>query len=149
MIGYVAKPGERVIANSKHEAWPDLPYGAWKDTRDTLHLWTQIAGKIRLAQTPWVNHSWHVPLYVTARGLTTTLIPHGSRSFELELDFVHQALDVRVSDGAERTIALRPVPMAEFYAEVMQALRDCAVPVTIFEIPSEIPDGIAFSEDRA
>lgn len=136
-------------ASPKNEAWPDLPYDRLKDTIGTLHLWTQIAGKIRLAQTPWVNHSWHVPLYVTARGLTTSPIPHGSRIFELEFDFVRHALVLRVSHGAERAIALRAVPMAVFFEEVMQALRDCDVPVKIFEIPSEIADGIAFSGDRA
>lgn len=133
----------------RNAAWPELSHERGKDTIATVHLWTQIAGKIRLAQAPWVNHSWHVPLYVTARGLTTSMIPHGSRFFELELDFVRHALDIRTSEGAARTIALRPVSMAAFYEEVMRALRDCGVPVTIFEIPSEIPNGIAFSEDRA
>lgn len=129
-------------------AWPELSYRRGKDTIATLHLWTQVAGKIRLAQTPWVNHSWHVPLYVTARGLATSPIPHGSRLFELELDFVRQVLDVRVSDGAHREVALRPTPIAAFHAEVMQALRDCGVPVTIFEMPSEIPDSVAFGADH-
>lgn len=135
--------------SARNAAWPELPYDRLKDTIAVLHLWTQIAGKVRLAQTPWVNHSWNVPLYVTARGLTTSPMPHGSRLFELEFDFLRHALDVRVSDGAARTIALRSVSMAAFYAEVMQALRESGVPVTIFEIPSEIADGIAFSQDHA
>ena len=75
------------------EAWPDLPYAAWKETCATLHLWTQIVGKVRLALTPWLNHSWHVPLYVTARGLTTSPIPYGQRSFEIEFDFIEHVLD--------------------------------------------------------
>src|SRR6202521_4620019 len=119
MIGYVAEPRERVIANSKHEAWPDLPYGAWKNTRDTLHLWTQIVGKIRLAQTPWLNHSWHVPLYVTARGVTTSPIPYGSRYFNIEFDFIGHVLSIEVSDGNSRRVPLVPRSVADFYGTLM------------------------------
>jgi hypothetical protein len=138
-----------MTSSSQDAAWPELSHEHGKDTIATMHLWTQIVGKIRLAQTPWLNHSWHVPLYVTAHGLATSLIPHGSRVFDIELDFVRHVLVLRVSDGAERKIALRAVPMAVFHEEVMQALRDCEVPVTIFGIPSEIPDAIAFSQDHA
>jgi Family of unknown function (DUF5996) len=129
-------------------AWPELPYAAWRETCETLHLWTQVVGKVRLARTPWLNHSWHVPLYVTARGLTTSPIPHGSRSFEMELDFTAHALDIRVSDGAQRRIALEPRAVADFYSMVMQALAELEVPVTIGEFPCEIAGAVPFSRDR-
>jgi hypothetical protein len=87
---------------SSAEIWPALPYGAWRDTCATLHLWTQIVGKVRLAQTPWINHSWHATLYVTARGLTTLPIPYNNRAFEIDFDFIDHALLIRVSDGTER-----------------------------------------------
>src|SRR5262245_5688868 len=95
-------------------AWPALPYSEWKDTCTTLHLWTQIVGKIRLASTPWLNHGWHVPLYVTARGLSTSPIPCGTRAFEITFDFTTHALDIEVSDGARRQIDLRPQTVAAF-----------------------------------
>src|SRR5688500_17015399 len=94
--------------------WPEIPYHAWRDTCATLHLWTQIVGKVRLAQTPWLNHGWHVPLYVTARGLSTSAIPHGSRVFEVQFDFSRHVLRIDVSDGGERRIALRPQSVADF-----------------------------------
>src|ERR1700732_5069165 len=101
---------------------PPLPYPAWRETCTTLHLWTQIVGKIRLSQTPWLNHSWHVTLYVTARGLTTSPIPYGDRTFELLFDFNAHALVIDVSSGASRRIALEPRTVADFYAAVMAAL---------------------------
>src|SRR6185295_2773541 len=104
------------------QSWPELPFAAWRDTCATLHLWTQVVGKIRLAQTAWLNHSWHVPLYVTARGLTTSPIPHGERSFEMEFDFNEHVLDIRVSDGSSQRIRLEPQCVADFYAKVMRAL---------------------------
>src|SRR5882757_6963779 len=104
--------------------WPELPFAAWKDTQATLQLWTQIVGKIRLMQTPWLNHSWHVPLYVNSRGLTTSPIPHGSRSFEIQFDFIEHLLDITVSDGSMRRLELRPRSVADFYAAVMAALTD-------------------------
>ncbi len=137
------------MANPSDEGkWPQLPYEAWKDTRDTLHLWTQIAGKIRLALTPWLNHSWHVPLYVTAKGLSTSAIPYAGTDFELEFDFNKHAFEITSSDGREKRIALEPRTTAEFYALVMQGLRDHGIVVTISELPSEIPDAIPFSQDR-
>src|SRR6202521_3242474 len=148
MIGYVAEPRERVIANSKHEAWPDLPYGAWKNTRDTLHLWTQVVGKVRLAFTPWLNHSWHVPLYVTARGLTTSPIPYGDRSFEITFDFDDHVLDISLSDGARKRIALEPRPVAEFYAMVIAALAELGIRVQMNELPCEIAGAVPFTQDR-
>src|SRR4029079_19441373 len=112
-------------------AWPELHYAAWKDTYATLHLWTQIVGKIRLAKTPWLNHSWHVVLYVSARGLTTGPIPDGARSFSIEFDFIDHVLWIRTSDGQSRQVMLRPVPVAEFYDEVMGALRELGIKVRI------------------
>src|ERR1700722_7288497 len=119
-------------------AWPDLPYGAWRETRDTLQLWTQIVGQIRLIQTPWLNHSWHVPLYVTSKGLGTSPIPYGSRSFDMEFDFTLHVLDINVSDGGSRRLALQPQSVADFYAAVMAALTDLGIPVAINEMPCEI-----------
>lgn len=129
------------------DRWPELPYAAWKDTRDTLHLWTQIVGKIRLALTPWQNHSWHVALYVTARGLTTSPIPDGPRNFQIDFDFLDHVLWVRTSDGHYRQVMLRPMTVAEFYAEVMGALDQLGIDVTINTMPNEIPDGIPFDKD--
>src|SRR6516225_5910507 len=104
--------------------WPELPYPAWRDTQATLQLWTQIVGKIRLAQTPWLNHSWHVALYVTSRGLTTSPIPHGERSFEIEFDFIAQQLVINVSDGSRRALALEPRTVADFYSAMSTALTE-------------------------
>ena len=102
--------------------WPALPYAAWKDTRDTLHLWTQIVGKIRLTLTPWINHSWHVALYLTARGLTTSPIPYAGREFQIDFDFIDHVLWIRTSDGHFRQLMLAPMPVAQFYAELLAAL---------------------------
>src|SRR5271163_395855 len=93
------------MADPTSSPWPSLYYAAWRDTRDTLHLWTQVVGKIRLGLTPWLNHSWHVPLYVTSRGLTTSPIAHGSENFEIEFDFLEQVLDITLSDGRMRRLA--------------------------------------------
>jgi len=128
-------------------AWPDIPYAEWRDTCATLQLWTQIVGKIRLARTPWLNHSWHVPLYVTARGLTTSPIPYDDRSFEMQFDFNDHVLDVTVSDGTSRMVALAPRTVADFYGAVMQALEDLDISVSINEYPCEIADAIAFARD--
>jgi hypothetical protein len=128
--------------------WPELPYTAWRDTQTTLQLWTQIVGKIRLARTPWLNHSWYVTLYVTSRGLTTSPIPHGNRIFEIEFDFLTQQLVITVSDGGSRQIALEPRTVADFYAAVMTALTELNIPVCINEYPCEIAAATRFSEDR-
>ena len=132
-----------------NETWPDLPYAAWRDTAATLHLWTQIVGKIRLVQTPWLNHSWHCTLYVTPTGLTTSSIPHGDRSFELTFDFMRHILVIASDDGASREIELRPRSVADFYAAVMAALSELGLPLRINEMPNEIPDAIPFSNDEA
>jgi Family of unknown function (DUF5996) len=130
-----------------HTAWPELPLSAWKDTYATLHLWTQIVGKIRLAQTPWLNHSWHVVLYATPRGLTTSLIPYGDSSFQLDVDFIDHVLLVSTSDGQKKEIGLFPRSVADFYADVMRSLLELGIEVRIHELPNEIPDAIRFSED--
>lgn len=135
------------IAGSR-EAWPELPYAAWRDTCATLHLWTQIVGKVRLARTPWRNHSWHATLYVTARGLTTSLIPYDRRAFEMEFDFIDHCLAIRSTDGAVRNLALRPRSVADFYAELRAELAALDLSVQIHNRPSEIADAIPFAEDR-
>jgi hypothetical protein len=129
-------------------AWPALPYAEWKDTAATLQLWTQIVGKIRLARTPWLNHSWQVTLYVSASGLTTSPIPDGGRVFEIEFDFLHHRLVIRVSDGRRREIALAPQTVAAFYARLRSALRTLGLETEIDEFPCEIHDAIPFSRDR-
>lgn len=129
-------------------AWPELPYAAWKDTYATLHLWTQIVGKIRLANTPWLNHSWHVVLYVTPRGLTTSAIPFGTRAFQLDFDFLDHVLRISTSDGGQKEIGLFPRSVADFHAEIMRALAELGIEVRINELPNEIPDAVRFSEDH-
>ena len=135
------------MAVDKNPRWPELPYGAWRDTRDTLHLWTQIVGKIRLALTPWLNHSWHVTLYLTARGLTTSPIPWRGSTFQIDFDFIDHVLWVRTSSGHFRQIMLRPISVAEFYGALMAALRELGIDVRIKTKPSEIVDGIPFDQD--
>jgi len=131
------------------DPWPELPYEPWKETYATLHRWFQIAGKVRLANSPWVNHQWHVTLYVTARGLTTSVIPHGTRVFQIDFDFIDQRVVLSTSDGAVRTLALEPQPVAAFYRKVMAALDELGVPVRISTKPNEVPDAIAFDKDEA
>lgn len=131
------------------DAWPSLPYRAWKETFETLRLWLQIVGKVRLVQSPWVNHQWHVTLYVTARGLTTSPIPHGTRIFEIVLDFIEQRLWIHASDGQSRSLALEPQPVSAFYARVMALLRELELPVAIDRKPNELPESVPFDKDRA
>ncbi|MDP3749787.1 MAG: DUF5996 family protein [Phenylobacterium sp.] len=129
-------------------AWPALPYAAWKDTYATLHLWTQIVGKVRLARTPWLNHSWQTPLYVTPRGLTTGIIHHGARTLDLEFDFVDQVLRIR-TDGPTTALPLAPMSVAEFHIQVLEALQALGTPVTIHGAPNELPQAVPFEQDRA
>src|SRR4030081_2764086 len=110
------------MSDTGEAAWPDLPTAAWRDTYATLHLWTQIVGKIRLVQSPWLNHSWHVTLYVSATGLTTSPIPHGGQSFQIDFDFVKHRLVVHASDGRSGGFALEPQSVASFYRRLMQEL---------------------------
>jgi hypothetical protein len=133
---------------SDHANWPPIPYEEWKATQATLHLWTQIVGKVRLAQTPWVNHSWHVPLYVTARGLTTSPIPYGARTFEIRFDFLDHQLVIETTEGRVELIGLAPRPVADFYQELFARLNALGLDIKIRTTPSEIADGIPFEQDR-
>ncbi len=132
----------------KMEKWPSLALEEWKDTCATLHMWTQIVGKVRLAQTPLVNHWWNVPLYVSARGLTTTAMPYKQISFEMEFDFLEHLLLINCSDGGAATVELKPKSVAVFYQEVMAALAQLGIEVRIWKMPVEIPDPIPFDEDH-
>jgi hypothetical protein len=128
--------------------WPELKFSEWQDTLATLHMWTQVVGKVRLKQTPLVNHWWNVPLYISARGLTTTAMPYrDGRVFEIEFDFIEHRLLIECSDGAARSLVLRPQSVADFYAEVMAALRALGIEVNIWTMPVEIPDPIRFEDD--
>lgn len=127
--------------------WPALPLDAWLDTYQTLHLWTQIAGKIRLTLSPHVNHWWHTTLYVNARGLTTSPIPYGAESFEIQFDFLDHRLEVLTSGGRRSTVALKPMPVAEFYTKVMSALGSLGIHVAINTKPQELPNAIPFEQD--
>ncbi len=131
------------------EAWPALPLAAWRDTAATLQLWTQIVGKLRVAQTPWLNHSWHSALYVTVRGLTTSPIPHATGEFEAELDFIAHRLRLSTDRGSEATVPLQPQTVADFYTGVMTALERLGVPCAIDRLPNELADAIRFDRDRA
>src|SRR5208283_671486 len=132
------------------EAWPELSYEyeRWRETCATLQLWTQVVGKVRLSLTPWLNHSWHVALYVTARGLTTSPIPFGSCIFQIDFDFIDHQLRFETSDGAQRHFPLQPQSVADFYAAVIGALAGLGIKVNINEFPNEMPERIRFSEDR-
>jgi hypothetical protein len=130
------------------EPWPELPYEAWRETRDTLHMWTQVVGKVRLALTPTINHWWNVPLYVSARGLTTSSMPYGERCVDVEFDFVDDVLRIRVSDQEERRVALAPRSVADFYAETMSVLDAAGIDVKIWSTPVEVPDPVPFEEDH-
>ena len=134
--------------DSADAIWPDLPYSAWSETLATLHLWTQIVGKVRLSLTPWLNHSWQTPLYVTARGLGTSPIPIGTEIFEIEFDFVGHRLNVRTSRGGERSLPLKAQAVADFFSATIDLLASVNVPVAIKETPNEIPNPIRFSEDQ-
>jgi hypothetical protein len=128
--------------------WPDLPYSGWRDTAATLQLWTQIVGKVRLTLTPWINHSWQVPLYVTARGLGTSAIPAGPEILEMEFDFISQRLVARTSSGEERAFPLVPQTVADFYSQIIDLLNGVGVAVAINEMPNEVANPIRFSQDR-
>ena len=129
--------------------WPDLPYHSWRDTAATLQLWTQIVGKVRLTLTPWLNHGWQVPLYVTTRGLGTSPIPAGSEILEIEFDFISHRLIARTSRGDKRELPLEPQTVADFYHSVIDLLDSIGVAVAIHEMPNEVPDPIRFSRDRS
>jgi hypothetical protein len=143
------EPGHDRKMNAR---WPELPFIAWADTAATLHLWTQVVGKIRLARTPWLNHSWHVTLYVSARGLTTGPIPDGARAFQIDFDFIDHVLWIRTSDGHYRQVMLasdtgKGVSVAKFYGETMAALKALDIDVTINTMPCELVECTAFEKD--
>jgi hypothetical protein len=130
------------------ECWPALPLDSWRDTYATLHMWTQMVGKVRLALTPLVNHWWNVPLYVSARGLTTSRIPYGERAFELWFDFIQHQLVLETNEGLVKTLPLAPRSVAEFYKQFMEMLRSANIEVEIWRMPVEIADPIPFDQDR-
>ena len=130
------------------ETWPDLIFNEWRDTALTLQLWIQVIGKVRLALTPWLNHSWQVPFYVTARGLGTSLIPNQNEAIDIEFDFIRHRLMGRSSRGAIAEMALQPMPVADFYARATGLLRDLGAAPILNPFPSEMPDPIAFEDDR-
>lgn len=140
-------PSSTPTATDPRAGWPRLPTGTWLDTIETLHLWTQIVGKVRMELTPWINHSWSVPLYPSPRGLTTSAIPCGGGAFEIEFDFVEDALPIRSSDGRSERIELAPMTVADFYEAVVDALRRLDIEVDIHPLPNELPDPIPFPED--
>jgi len=129
-------------------SWPTLKFAEWQDTLATLHMWTQVVGKIRLELTPLINHWWNVPLYISARGLTTSAMPYGDRVLEIEFDFIDHKLRLVCSDGATRVLDLRPQSVADFYDEVMSALSELGIKVEIWTMPVEVPNPIRFTEDR-
>ena len=129
-------------------SWPALPLEEWQDTYATLHMWTQIVGKIRLALTPLVNHWWNVPLYLTARGLTTSGMQYEDRCFEIDFDFIDHQLLIKCDDGATDAIALAPRSVADFYREVMQSLHGLGIDMKIWSMPVEVPDPIPFEQDH-
>jgi hypothetical protein len=136
------------IVSSNAGAWPGLLVKEWQDTYATLHMWTQIAGKIRLSQTPLENHWWNSVLYVTSRGLTTSPIPFGIRTFELDFDFIDHRLLIQTSEGAVKSLALKPRSVADFYGELMGALRSLGIEVHIHAKPDEVAEPIPFAEDN-
>jgi hypothetical protein len=125
-----------------HGHWPPLPLDEWQSTCETVHLWSQVVGKIRLAHMPWINHSWHVPLYVTTRGLTTSPIPYGSRAFAIDFDFDDHRLSITTSDGEQRTMGLEPMSVKDFHGRIMGALNELDIEAPIWPMPVEIPGAV-------
>src|SRR5436853_6518225 len=149
--GGAAMPQSSAATGEGMYVWPPLPYAEWADTRETLHRWTQIVSKTRLALEPMVNHWWQVPFYVSARGLTTSAVPHGRQGvLDVELDFLSHQLVVRTSDGGRRELALAPRSVADFYADYRGALAALGVEARLWPVPVELPgDALPFAEDRA
>jgi hypothetical protein len=140
--------GGKKNPSTEAAGWPALPYTEWTDTIETLHMWSQIVGKIRMELSPWFNHSWSVPLYVTPRGLTTSPIPYGGGLFQIDFDFVSHTLPIVTSDGQVQTVVLRPFTVAEFYAEVFAALESMGIGASIHPLPNEVPNPILFPKDE-
>ncbi len=130
-------------------AWPSLPFAAWRETHAALHLWLQIVGKLCVAQSPWVNHSWHAALHVTPRGLATIALPHGTGAFQVSFDFIAHRLLIQASGGETRSMALAPRSVASFYAELIGALHSLRLPLAITRKPSELAQAVPFDEDHA
>jgi len=134
-------------SNPGESLWPSLPLDAWQDTYSTLHMWTQIAGKVRLALSPRINHWWEVPFYVNSRGLTTSAIPYGDRNFEIQFDFIDHELKIQTSWDAVQAIPLKAQPVADFYGAFMAALRELGIDVKIWSTPVEVPNPVPFEKD--
>ena len=132
---------------AEQDRWPALPYEAWKDTYATLHMWAQVVGKVALTHAVPVNHSWGVALHPTPRGLSTSSLPHGGRSFSMEFDFIDHGLVIRASDGSRRVLPLQPQSVAAFYRSVMTTLHEMGLPVKIWPVPVEVPSPIRFDQD--
>ena len=135
------------ISNSSG-SWPNLPYEEWKDTYATMHMWSQIIGKIRMESAAWMNHSWHVTLYVTSKGLTTSFVPYRNKAFQIDFDFVGHRLVIQTSEGEERSFALEPGPVSGFYDKVFSRMADLGLEVKIDKIPNEVENPIPFDEDK-
>jgi hypothetical protein len=135
------------MSHTLPDSWPELPTAAWRETCATLHLWTQIVGKIRLARSPWLNHSWHVALYVTTYGLTTSPIPDGTSTFQIDFDFINHDVRISTSNGATRRLALAGHSVASFYTALMTALGELGIHIAIDDMPNELPDPVRFSDD--
>ncbi len=134
--------------STSNSDWPALPFNEWKDTCATLHLWTQIAGKYRLIQSPWLNHSWHATFYLTSRGITTSPIPYKSSQFQLDFDFLSHQLLIQTSSGPSDSVALRPCSVADFYREVREKLKQLGIEIKIHATPNEVPVAIPFEKDE-
>lgn len=137
------------MSNNKPTAWPKLDYHYLKDTLSTVHMWTQMIGKVRLSQTPWINHSWHVTLYVSANGLTTGSVPYPNGVFQIDLDFIKHQLHINTSEGKSCSFDLDAATVAEFYTRLMDTLRDCGVEAEIYAVPNEVDPAIAFADNTA
>ena len=144
----MTSPQQNRVGTTDQEIFPVLPLDSWKDTLATLHMWTQVVGKVRLRLCPLVNHWWNVPFYVTARGMTTSAMPYDGGIVEVQFDFVDHTLIVETSDGSKRTLALKPQTVAEFYKRFMAALGEIGVDVKIWTTPCELPDPIPFEKDQ-
>src|SRR4051794_30010451 len=142
-LGTLMAEARSTLTSDRPECWPAIRLEEWKDTYATLHMWTQIVGKIRLELTPMVNHWWNVPLYVSSRGLTTSVIPYGNRYFEMEFDFLEHKLVIRTTDPKTASVELAPRTVADFYKDVMSTLHSLGIEVHIWKMPVEVADPIA------
>ena len=136
------------MSESRSEIWPSLPLNEWQDTYATLHMWTQIVGKIRLAQTPLVNHWWNTTLYLTSRGLTTSPVPYNTRTFQMDFDFIDHRLLINTSDGLTKSLALAPRSVANFYGDVLDTLSSLGIVVHIHAKPDEVAEPTPFADDQ-